>query len=362
MESREHGAQDSVGSERENRQHDPIYRRIFNRAQIMEEILSHFVPGLQAEQFDFSTLAPVPSDFIAKYLKKYEGDLIWRVRYGPEGGSWFYVFVLMELQSSVQYFMALRLWGYMCQLCEVLLAHGKYLPQRRPHRLLPPVLPVVLYNGEEPWRAPRSLAQLFQKMEGFTPPDFEFLVLDVNRYSPEQLRPVTNVTSGVFLMEQSQDVMDLQEVLDELEEVVEDPDLAYDLASLVSDLAVKLDLSKEEIPQFKTLEEVRVSLLQRADKWTQQWKEEGLAEGRAEGLTQGLTQGRAEGRVEGLTQGRAEGGRLVAAKILKSQLRSRFGELSPQAMDRIDRADVDTLERWAQRILDATSTDEVLGD
>jgi len=273
----------------------------------------------------------VPADFIAKYLKKYEADIIWRVRHGPGKDDWFYVFVLIELQSSVQRFMALRLLGYVIQLCEALLVHGKYLVTRRPRRLLPPVLAVVLYNGEKPWTAPLSLAELFKPMEGFTPPDFRYVVLDVNRYAPEELRPVENVTSGVFLMEQSKDVEELQIVLDELEEVVDDPGLAQDIASLVSDVAIKLDLSDEEISRFKTLEEVRMSLLQRAEKWTQQWMAEGEARGR----------------------------RLGMAKTLKNQVERRFGDLPDWAVGRIDRADVDTLERWSYLVLDATVLEDI---
>ena len=239
------------GTSKETRQHDPVYRRIFNRAQIIEEILRRFATGPWAAHLDFSTLSPVPADFISKYLKKYEADIIWRVRYGPGKGDWFYVFVLMELQSSVQRFMALRLLGYVLRLCEALLEHGRYLAARRPRRLLPPVLAVVLYNGEKPWTAPLSLAELFKPMEGFDPPDFRYVVLDVNRYAPEELRPVADVTSGVFLLEQSKDVEDLQLVLDELEEVVDDPGLAGDIASLVSDVAIKLELDDEEIPRAR---------------------------------------------------------------------------------------------------------------
>jgi len=109
-----------------------------------------------------------------------------------------------------------------------------------------------------------------------------YLVLDVNHYPPEELRPVEDVTSGVFLMEQSKDVGELQVVLDELEEVVDDPGLAQDIAALVSDVAIKLDLSDEEIPRVKTLEEVRMSLLQRAEKWTRQWMAEGEAKRRGQ--------------------------------------------------------------------------------
>ena len=321
---------------KEQRQHDLVYRRIFNRPQIMEEILRKFVSQPWVGRLDFSTLTPVPADFVSKYLKKYEGDLIWQVRYGPKEGEWFFIFVLLELQSSVQRFMALRLLGYVVQLCEVLLKHGSYLPQRRPKRLLPPILPVVLYNGEEPWTAPLSLSKLFQDLEGFTLPEFEYIVLDVNDYKPEELRPVDTVTSGVFLLERSKDVQELQHVIDELEAVVEDPTLARDIASLVSDLAIKLNLSTEELPRFETLEEVRMSLLQRADKWTQQWMDEGIEKG-----------------IE-------KGSRLATVKILKHQLQHRFGDLPAWAMDRIERADVDTLQSWAYRVLEATTLENAL--
>jgi predicted transposase YdaD len=330
-------------SRKRRRKHDLVYRRIFNRPQIMEEILRKFASGPWAERLDFSTLAPVPADFVSRYLKKYEGDLIWHVRYGPEEGEWFFIFVLMELQSTVQRFMALRLAGYVMQLCEVLLAHGNYLPQRRPKRLLPPVLPVVLYNGEEPWTAPLLLSEFFQEVEGFHLPEFEYIVLDVNNYEPEELRPMDTVTSGVFLLERSKDLEELLEVLDELEKIVKDPNLAYDIASLVGDLAIKLNLSPEELPRLETLEDLKVSLIQRADKWTQEWKEEG----RKEGLREGLREGRKEGR-------------LAMAKVLKHHLFLRFGDLPAWATERIDRVDVDTLERWTCGVPNATSIEDAL--
>ena len=327
---------------KEKRQHDPVYRRIFNRAQIIEEILRRFATGPWADRLDFSTLSPVPADFITTYLKKYEADIIWRVRYGPAKGEWFYVFVLLELQSSVQRFMALRLLGYVHQLCEALLVHGHSLAARRPRRLLPPVLPVVLYNGEKPWTAPLSLAELFTPMEGFTPPDFRYVVLDVNRYAPEDLRPVEDVTSGVFLLEQSKDVEELRMVLDELSGVVEDSGLAHDIASLVSDVAIKLELEDDELPTARTLEEVSMSLLQRAEKWTQEW----MAEGEAKGMAKGEVKGEAKGM----------------ARTLKNLVQRRFGDLPAWAVERVDRADVETLERWSYLVLEARVLDDVFQD
>ena len=55
------------------REHDPVYRRIFNRAQIIEEILRRFATGPWAAHLDFSTLEPMPGDFVTKYLKETRG-------------------------------------------------------------------------------------------------------------------------------------------------------------------------------------------------------------------------------------------------------------------------------------------------
>ncbi len=85
-----------------------------------------------------------------------------------------------------------------------------------------------------------------------------------------------------------------------------------------------------------------MSLLQRAEKWTQQWMAEGEAKGKAEG--------------------KAEGQRLGMARTLKNLVQRRFGALPDWAVDRVDRADVDTLERWSYRVLDARVLDDVFQD
>ncbi len=48
-----------------------------------------------------------------------------------------------------------------------------------------------------------------------------------------------------------------------------------------------------------------------------------------------------------------------AQALAGSQIQHRFGDLPDQAVDRIDRADVDTLEHWSYRVLDATVLEDV---
>jgi len=50
------------------------------------------------------------------------------------------------------------------------------------------------------------------------------------------------------------------------------------------------------------------------------------------------------------------------AKTLKNLVQRRFGDPPDWAVGRIDRADVDTLERWSYLVLDATGLEEVFQD
>ena len=60
---------------------------------------------------------------------------------------------------------------------------------------------------------------------------------------------------------------------------------------------------------------------------------------------------------QGLRQGRAEGGRAVLERLL----RRRFGDLSPEAAERLRRVPEAELAAWADKVLDAATLDEVFG-
>lgn len=77
------------------------------------------------------------------------------------------------------------------------------------------------------------------------------------------------------------------------------------------------------------------------------------------GLAQLLRQ---EGRNEGRQEGRHEGRREEAARLLERMALKRFGVLPPSARSAIDAADLDTLEAWLDRALDAPPVDAIFSD
>ena len=74
------------------------------------------------------------------------------------------------------------------------------------------------------------------------------------------------------------------------------------------------------------------------------------------GVERGIVQGIERGIEQGIKKGRNEG----ETHLLRIQLQQKFGILSPCMEQRLQTATQPELDRWATRILSATTIDEVM--
>ena len=68
------------------------------------------------------------------------------------------------------------------------------------------MLPLVLYNGEKPWRAAQRMDELIEPVPGGLAgyrPLMRYLLLDESAYPAEQLEPLDNLAAALFRMERS---------------------------------------------------------------------------------------------------------------------------------------------------------------
>ena len=77
---------------------------------------------------------------------------------------------------------------------------------------VPPVLPIVLYNGDAKWTAATDIAALIPKAPGLVAkylPKLEYLLIEENRYSEEDLAGLKNLVGAIIRFEhpQSQDAV-----------------------------------------------------------------------------------------------------------------------------------------------------------
>ena len=136
-------------------EHDHGYKLLFSHPRMVEDLVRGFVPGGWVEELDFASLERVPASYVGEELEGRASDLVWRLRRRGEG--WIYVYLLIEFQSTVDRFMALRVLTYVGLLCQEVVREGGLSPEGK----LPAVLPIVLYNGRERWTAAEEVAELF---------------------------------------------------------------------------------------------------------------------------------------------------------------------------------------------------------
>jgi predicted transposase/invertase (TIGR01784 family) len=183
-------------------QYDLSYRLLFSFPKVVEGLVREFVKEPWVEKLDFKTLQRVNASYVSEELKSREGDLVWKLR--RRDGAPVFVYLLIEHQSRVDRFMAVRLMVYIALLYQDLLKQGELTPDG----LLPLVIPLVLYNGEGVWWAPQELADLIEPVDDEAKayvPRLRYRVIDENRYSPEELESRDSVAAQVFWLEQSRE-------------------------------------------------------------------------------------------------------------------------------------------------------------
>ena len=190
------------------RRRDRADKALFAHALPVEHLVRGFVVerlGVDrawVERLDFSTLERVPTEHIAPDLSSRINDTVWRVRFrdgdASEVRGWLHVLVMVEFQSELDWFMALRIRTYADLL------YASLWKDRRPRRAdrLPALLPVVLYTGAARWTAASSVEALVAP-EGApvartgAPAVFSgasYVVVDVGAYAGRDL-PAGNVVS-----------------------------------------------------------------------------------------------------------------------------------------------------------------------
>jgi hypothetical protein len=199
--------------------HDHSYKLLFSHREMVADLLQGFVIADWVRAVDFATLERVHSSHISTDLRERDDDILWRVRWQH---SWLYVYLLLEFQSTVDKYMAVRIQTYVGLLYEGLMRSGQLTPGGG----LPPVVPIVLYNGRGPWTAALDVAELIDAMPGGLVAYRSrqpYVLIDEARASDSALAAGQNLAAALFRLEQSRTPADVQRVLAALVAWLQDP-------------------------------------------------------------------------------------------------------------------------------------------
>jgi predicted transposase/invertase (TIGR01784 family) len=323
--------------------HDNSYKLFFSHPEMVADLLKGFVKQEWVAQCDFTTLEKVSGSYVTDDLRDREDDVIWRIQCGEE---WLYVYLLLEFQSRVDHFMAVRMLGYLGLLYQDIIRTQK-LGKRD---LLPPVLPLVLYNGEQRWNAPLELDKLIYPapagLEKYRP-QLRFLLLDEGNFTVQELSGLKNLVAALFRLENSRSEQDIQSVVRHLLNWLnaeEQTGLRRSFTVWFNRVLLPRKLPFTDLSEFQTLQEVDTMLAETIKNWKKQAKIEGMEKGLEKGMEMGLQQGVLQGRQE----------------LFLLMLNSKFGELSQDVHAKVRQSSPEKIEKWTKRIFSAETPEALL--
>lgn len=339
--------------------YDRAYKRLLAEPLLVEALLRHFAPPDLVERLDFSTLLAVASESVLPSGRRRLADLIWRIELS---GSPIWVLIMLEFQASSDAALLPRLLATVAASWERSLRQGQ--------RPVPPVLPVVLYNGQRPWRAATDTASLLPAdlPAGLRiyQPQFSYLLVDGVRLDFKSLKSAPNLMARLLALEAARDKEQLLDAAGEFFELVFTA-LSQDERRRVLDAfaewfrcAARSDVADDVVAVLTDTQALMggksmlaMTLKRVLDEEREEGRQEGRQEGRREGRREGRDEGRCEGRVLGLREGEAS--------LLLRQLRARFGRLPDWVETRLYEASEEELLRWAEAVLTARRLDDVFG-
>ncbi|HEX3128183.1 MAG TPA: Rpn family recombination-promoting nuclease/putative transposase, partial [Thermoanaerobaculia bacterium] len=243
-----------------------------------------------------------------------------------------YIYVLMEFQSRPDPAMPVRLMGYVCRFYEDLMAGQAARDWRR----LPLVIPMVVYNGSEPWHVPEDLGSMIVDLDASVEiyrPRLRYRLVDKSAYSPEELEALDSPAAELFRIERSRNWSEIRGSIQRLVRMIPpaEDSLRRTFATWLQKVVLpRLGLPGERVITTPTLEEFDTMLAESIDRWNRELQEKSYQE--------------------------------AEARMLLRQLRAKFGTVDAGTEERVRSADAERLLEWGERILTAERVEDLFRD
>ncbi|MFU7500210.1 MAG: Rpn family recombination-promoting nuclease/putative transposase [Candidatus Tisiphia sp.] len=130
--------------------HDQLFKRIMGNEIAAQEFLEYYLPSNFKEKLDLSKIKVEKESYIEESLRRKYSDIVYSV--STKNKETAFIYILLDHQSTSDYWMALRLWKYTLLLCE---------RHKKNNDKLPLIYPMIMYNGVEEYSAPRNIWELF---------------------------------------------------------------------------------------------------------------------------------------------------------------------------------------------------------
>jgi hypothetical protein len=139
-------------------------------------------------------------EFLLEDYQKRHADLVYQIHFQ---GEIFFVYLIMELQSQVDYTMPFRFLTLIFALLSQFFSSKSEKVRERKGFRLPAVIPILFYNGKRPWNAERAFRKYISGHERFGSNilNFEYIVVDLNKIEAEDFQSGNSILDYIMMLD-----------------------------------------------------------------------------------------------------------------------------------------------------------------
>ena len=305
--------------------HDRGYKNFFLNPVAVKQLLTSFVHENWVHDLDFDSLERMETSFVTDEFREKESDLIYKVQIN---GKDTYIYLLIEFQSTVDRFMALRMLRYITEFYQFLVKSQKL-------KRLPSVFPLLLYNGERKWTAPEDLSILIeQNIPCEYIPGFRFYKIAENEISKETLFEVKNLIAAMFYVENASPET-LKKEIDLVAGMLQN-ERPEEIRIFSNWLRMTfLDTNDDIYGEVKRLEDVKTMFAAKLEKYGEKLRKEAMQKGLQKGLEKGIQKGMQKGKREGMREKALQMAKTLLNKNMSIQEISEITGLSVEEIKKL---------------------------
>lgn len=215
--------------------HDKTFKELFSNKKEAVKFINKYLLKGTGNKLEENQIEKQNTEFITKQKEQLETDILYKIKHTN-------IFILIEQQSKVDYFMAKRILYYYIEIMHEIEKETK-------DKIVPIIYPIVLYTGKTKWTAKIKFEELQEGILGIEKSlNLSYHLVDINNYTKEELRKERSSIAKAMLMEK---IKNREELIEELEKVVKEKLTLEEQKFMLSILD---DIATEEIGEEKAKE------------------------------------------------------------------------------------------------------------
>ncbi|MDR3200117.1 MAG: Rpn family recombination-promoting nuclease/putative transposase, partial [Spirochaetales bacterium] len=181
---------------------DNSFKIILGNHELFVEFLRDFIPISILKDIKPEDIEDMSERFLPLFQEGRDSDTVKRINLQ---GTPLFVIAIAEHESSVNYRASFKMLQYICLVLDQYEkdVNKEHLISFTKEFLYPPVLPIIFYDGSETWTAQMNFSDRTEMKDVFSKyiPKFEYELVDLNRYSLEDIVSFRDALSVIMLID-----------------------------------------------------------------------------------------------------------------------------------------------------------------